>query len=184
MLAIVRSSGDIYNGHFAPCGFRPIRVVPFRYTSLRFTLYDRIRCFTKAFWAFSKSQNRFPASFLSLPASLMYSTPANTDFSLHAIRHQIPAQFRDRGFSNVNFYSRHKSIRKERGTGPRLYCGCARQVGWLVRGRGVHEQDTRCMHVGVDRGVGYKGSALVWTRDLLGLCLSSRIRADATDTVQ
>lgn len=52
-----------------------------------------------------------------------------------------------------------------------------------MRGIGVHELDTRCMHVGVYRGVGYKGSALVWTSDLLGLCLS-RIRADATDTVQ
>ena len=40
---------------------------------------------------FPKVRIVFPALFLSLPASLIYSTPANTDFSLHAIRHQIPA---------------------------------------------------------------------------------------------
>lgn len=73
MLATVRSSEDIYiyDGHFAPCAFRPIRVVPFQYTSLRFTLYDRIRRFTKAFWAFSKSQNRFP-SLVPIIASKSY----------------------------------------------------------------------------------------------------------------
>jgi len=61
----------------------------------------------------------------------------------------------------------------ERGPDRGLYCWCAWQGGWLVRGIGVHELDTRCMHVGVYRG-GLGIRDLHWSGCVIyrGLCLS------------